>query len=482
MGTICTSIKNIHDKNSSHNSNSSNSNTKFDIIEETNKALNKIKLAKSKIFYSQISGKKSDSKSEGQDSLDIINSEEFKQEKLTYIAIYDGHGEYGHLASSNCASMMNSYLIKNAVKLKEIDNIEEMQEFFICIIDKIQSFFMKNTRIYNYSGSCIIGVVVNDKNMYTVNLGDSRVVYGSKVIPNPNSNNNANRNFNRSNYYPSDKSYNIESNMENNISPIIKGKSKVLFNISAQLSTNTNNQDDDNNNIINRNFILPKFKQSTQNTRRKIKLNIIEEEFTTNTNTNNLVNKNTNACLINKAAPVRRNFSSTSLADISYSNPYNSLAEEYYKIIQLTNDHKVTDPYETELIISRNPKHNRNANRIKGLAISRTVGDLISHANGVSTDCDITIRNIENQNNPFILLGSDGLYDYLNNEEISGIISKSIDKNTVNKKIANDITSLSRKKYESMNLFTNYNVNNEGIMQFKDCIDDISAIVMFLNA
>ena len=53
--------------------------------------------------------------------------------------------------------------------------------------------------------------------------------------------------------------------------------------------------------------------------------------------------------------------------------------------------------------------------------MSRAIGDKIAHSIGVINEPEILVFNLDEESK-FILLGSDGVWQYLNNQEINDII------------------------------------------------------------
>ena len=74
-----------------------------------------------------------------------------------------------------------------------------------------------------------------------------------------------------------------------------------------------------------------------------------------------------------------------------------------------------------------------------GIAMSRSIGDKIAHSIGVINEPEILVFNLDEESK-FILLGSDGVWQYLNNQEINDIIfcEKEIKGENICKKIINE--------------------------------------------
>jgi serine/threonine protein phosphatase PrpC len=72
-----------------------------------------------------------------------------------------------------------------------------------------------------------------------------------------------------------------------------------------------------------------------------------------------------------------------------------------------------------------------------GIAMSRSIGDLVASTLGVICTPDILEHNIDSSSK-CILLASDGVWDHLSYEKLRGILEKSYDVKDLRKKILND--------------------------------------------
>ena len=52
-----------------------------------------------------------------------------------------------------------------------------------------------------------------------------------------------------------------------------------------------------------------------------------------------------------------------------------------------------------------------------GLAMSRSIGDLVAHSVGVSAEPEITTRRLNPEEDSILLLASDGLWEFMSTEE-----------------------------------------------------------------
>ena len=146
---------------------------------------------------------------------------------------------------------------------------------------------------------------------------------------------------------------------------------------------------------------------------------------------------------------------------------------------QLSRDHKLSEQDEAERILSYGGEIERAQNdkgeyegplRLykkneegPGLAMSRSFGDVIGSVLGVIAEPEMTEYIIKNEDTA-IIIGSDGLYEYVSNEEITNIVKKNIDKKDPNL-IVNEL----------------YKVSYEQWKQKEGGIDDITIICILLN-
>lgn len=101
---------------------------------------------------------------------------------------------------------------------------------------------------------------------------------------------------------------------------------------------------------------------------------------------------------------------------------------------ELSTDHKPNRLIEKERIIKQGGRIERDEKsqgpwRIwadedsPGLAVARTLGDLHGHKVGISSEPEIEVWEIE-QNDVFVVIGSDGVWDVVSSAEAVGFISK----------------------------------------------------------
>jgi len=99
-----------------------------------------------------------------------------------------------------------------------------------------------------------------------------------------------------------------------------------------------------------------------------------------------------------------------------------------------------------------------------GLAMTRSLGDIIAKKIGVISEPDIFEYEIK-QNDKFIVIASDGIWEYLTNEEVVNIISSYYINGDV-ESATEELIKNAKSKWEELR---------------KDTIDDITVIVIFLE-
>ncbi len=129
------------------------------------------------------------------------------------------------------------------------------------------------------------------------------------------------------------------------------------------------------------------------------------------------------------------------------------------------------------------------------MAISRTLGDLFGHSVGVSSDPEVSYKELDGTEK-FILIGSDGVWDVMNTSEAAGFVFTKSQNSKEN--IAQHIVDECRARWEvvnsnnfknenekSYNLIRNdinsVNRSNPEIRHKNTVIDDITAVICFFN-
>jgi len=100
---------------------------------------------------------------------------------IKFFGVYDGHGNYGKVASQNVAKHIEEYIRKNKSKIAKFTTRDTVLKNFETLFENIQDIFAKEKdTTYEKSGSCAISCLIVDKHLYVINVGDSRAVIGSK--------------------------------------------------------------------------------------------------------------------------------------------------------------------------------------------------------------------------------------------------------------------------------------------------------------
>ncbi len=95
--------------------------------------------------------------------------------------------------------------------------------------------------------------------------------------------------------------------------------------------------------------------------------------------------------------------------------------------------------------------------------MSRSIGDFIAKKVGVINEPEI-LDIIINDNDKFIILASDGLWEFVSNEDVRDIVNKYY-KDFNLKDAVKDLINFARKKFENVGKY----------------VDDITIILIFLN-
>ncbi|CAI2376343.1 unnamed protein product [Moneuplotes crassus] len=98
-----------------------------------------------------------------------------------------------------------------------------------------------------------------------------------------------------------------------------------------------------------------------------------------------------------------------------------------------------------------------------GLAMSRSLGDEIAHQYGVTSDPEITEYEIQSEDK-FIILASDGIWEFMTNQEVIDILSEGIEQDDYQKAI-DDLISQAHEEWLINDI----------------CVDDITCILIKLN-
>ena len=152
-----------------------------------------------------------------------------------------------------------------------------------------------------------------------------------------------------------------------------------------------------------------------------------------------------------------------------------------WKTTQLTNDHKPNNPEENRRIISYNGRIERHKNEFgeeigpyrifgkdgensgHGLTMSRSIGDLDSKKYGVIYDPEIFRYELK-ESDKVIVIGTDGLWERLKNEEVIEIIAECLNNDLNVKETAEILVERARKNI--------YKEKKIKIKKFKDDFDE----------
>lgn len=150
-----------------------------------------------------------------------------------------------------------------------------------------------------------------------------------------------------------------------------------------------------------------------------------------------------------------------------------------FEYIALSRDHKPSEKDEAERIknckgiihpyIDDNGKYAgpdrvwNEGEELPGLAMSRSFGDEIASKVGVFSEPEVKIFNY-NKDDKFVVIASDGLWEYVTNDEVIDIVGKFHEQK--------DCDGAVSKLYE---------ISKERWIKYDDYIDDISIIVVFLD-
>jgi integrin-linked kinase-associated serine/threonine phosphatase 2C len=170
--------------------------------------------------------------------------------------------------------------------------------------------------------------------------------------------------------------------------------------------------------------------------------------------------------------------------------------------LEMSIDHKPTRDDETKRInesggevsdkISGVMRVFKKNDEAPGLAVSRSVGDIVAHECGVISEPEIIEKEIE-PDDLFVVIGSDGVWDAMNSTEVVGLILDKMD--TKKELVAKTLVEECRNRWEILNLYKQRTLvelyqskesrdsstkNKDGIQNILD-IDDITAVIHYFN-
>ena len=86
-----------------------------------------------------------------------------------------------------------------------------------------------------------------------------------------------------------------------------------------------------------------------------------------------------------------------------------------------------------------------------GLAVARTLGDLLGHVVGVSSEPEITYKLLD-IDDKFIAIGSDGIWDVMNSAEVVGYLFEK-GENVSKEKLPENLVWEARNRWEVINMY-----------------------------
>ena len=135
------------------------------------------------------------------------------------------------------------------------------------------------------------------------------------------------------------------------------------------------------------------------------------------------------------------------------------------------------------------PRVYRKNDEVPGLAVSRSIGDVVAHQVGVSCEPEIFEKELDSDDH-FIVIGSDGVWDAMSSCEVVGFIFQKMETNR--EKCAVLLAEERRNRWELVNLYKQkyimeINSGKDGEIKDKNAqhnnfdIDDITCIIDFIN-
>ena len=134
------------------------------------------------------------------------------------------------------------------------------------------------------------------------------------------------------------------------------------------------------------------------------------------------------------------------------------------------------------------PRVYRKNDEVPGLAVSRSIGDIVAHEVGVSCEPEIFEKELDSDDH-VIVIGSDGVWDAMSSCEVVGFIFQKMENQK--SKCAQLLAEECRNRWELLNLYkqkylTEMNINQEQNKEKSSKnniidIDDITCIIDFLN-
>ena len=134
------------------------------------------------------------------------------------------------------------------------------------------------------------------------------------------------------------------------------------------------------------------------------------------------------------------------------------------------------------------PRVYRKNDEVPGLAVSRSIGDVVAHQVGVSCEPEIFEKELDSDDH-FIVIGSDGIWDAMSSCEVVGFIFQKMETNR--DKCAVLLAEECRNRWELINLYKQKYIMEMNLNQDQNKtkgsksnmidIDDITCVIDFLN-
>ena len=134
------------------------------------------------------------------------------------------------------------------------------------------------------------------------------------------------------------------------------------------------------------------------------------------------------------------------------------------------------------------PRVYRKNDEVPGLAVSRSIGDVVAHQVGVSCEPEIFEKELDSDDH-FIVIGSDGVWDAMSSCEVVGFIFQKMETNK--DKCAVLLCEECRNRWELINLYKQKYIMEMNLNQDQNKtknnrnniidIDDITCVIDFLN-
>ena len=128
--------------------------------------------------------------------------------------------------------------------------------------------------------------------------------------------------------------------------------------------------------------------------------------------------------------------------------------------IEMSIDHKPTRDDEQKRIIEKGgevsekipgaPRVFRKNDDVPGLAVARSLGDIVAHEVGVSCEPEVFEKELDSDDH-FIVIGSDGIWDAMSSCEVVGFIFQKMETNKED--VARLLAEECRNRWEILNLF-----------------------------